>query len=309
MVEFDFSASQISAQTEVICARTAALLLHRVLSALVPVLYGEADVECDEGEYSFKGASLYCQDNASLTSCGTRIPVSVFSPACEFSKPPFSTTSLRSLTAVQALLGALSVDVQHLTADSDVLELPLSDVEQHRADSSVVRYSLQQYHCLLDLYGGSTEVQRVLRHHLQRGAEEGAAQPTTVWAARSGLLLGSINLSAHPTVCHINQLSTSVVAAKKASEAGGESAADPSLAEQALELAGLCVARRAEAKEAAAAGDFEKAVELLSEGLLDLLEREEGEQEHSVPLPTHMKVALLTDRYACRRSIVESSFF
>jgi hypothetical protein len=270
---------------------------------------------------------LYVQDPEAQRRCGTRIPLASFSPACEFAKAPFSRVSLRSRGAVSGLLGALSPRAEDVTSSAPVLRSS-AEVEASASDS-VVLFSLQQYHCLLDLFGDSAEVQEVIAHHLRCPAD--AAAPPTVRSIRTGLLLGSLNLSADPTVCHVSQLSARHAQLKRELPAekqddkgeggtkpaeGSEPTAAPvpapastELLERLDEVSGmldtmlLSLEKRHKAKESAEGGDFAQAVKLLTEGLLGELEAAEASSEEGAgnkgvsSLPCHVKVALWTDRY------------
>jgi hypothetical protein len=325
VVEYDFSASKaLKADFNVVSPRTAALLLHRVLSALAPTLYGE-QCACAEGEYSVEGASLYAQNLEAQRRCGTRIPLASFSPACEFAKAPFSRLSLRSRSAVDGLLSALVPPAADVTATTPVLHC--GTWRDAITSGDALLFSLQQYHCLLDLFGDSAEVQGVIAHHLRSPAVTLA--PPTVRSIRTGLLLGSLNLSADPTVCHVSQLSARLAQLKRELPAdtaenradngdgaeGSErstvpAAASSELQEQLSSVSNMLEAtlqsleKRRKAKESGEGGNFAQAVQLLTEGLLGELEGEHSGDQGSggegsagvASLPCHIKVALWTDR-------------
>jgi hypothetical protein len=307
VIAFDFSDHPgLSADYNTVTARTAALLLHRVVVALIPTLYGEKVSRSSGGEYSCGGATLNAADPSAQAVCGTRIPLSPFSPACEFSKAPFNSTSLRHGPSVEALLAALTVPAADLTSTDD---LDLAQTSRSASNGDKVVFSLQQYHCLLDLYGRTEEVQRVLKHHLGTSTCLPAPVAPTVQAVRTGQLLSSLNLSAHPTVCHVAQLTQRLTALKSA-RAGEDDIAEDSLeqlqsTEHALDFILLSIHQQSEAKAAAEDGEHVRAVQLLTEGLLEVLEEDhddededEGDTKQAAEtfLPSHVKVALYTSR-------------
>lgn len=337
VIEFDFQ--HLPQEFSVVTAHTASILLSRVLSALIPMLYGK-DSELLDCEF-YLGAdagkamqqsqrTLFSIDKEMLEAENIRITTSAFSPTCCFSKAPFNSTSLRCGDSINALLVALSVPVSHLLST----DLPWL-VSAHSGGNTTttatttectVQFSLQQYHSLLDLYGTSEEVSAVLQHYIHQPTGPTGA-PATIPSVRSSLLLSSLNLSASPTVSYVNQLSSrltaltkaAVIAATAAAPSGTESK-QPSedeefaliYAEDAVELAYHYIQSRTEARECEQAQQYSKARELLTEGLLDLIgkdqsqgadaedksERSDDESEGaaSVLLPVHMRVILLTER-------------
>lgn len=316
-VLFDFS-SVVGYPSEhnPVTARTAALLLRRVLTSLVPALYG-ADPQLLQGEYCTGTTSLYSGDQEALSALGARIPLSEFSPTCALSKAPFNSCSLRCRAAVEGLLSSLTVSLADLSSAAAVSSMPVP--VPYSANEVVVQFSLQQYHCLLDMFGDSAEVQAVLANFLQGGdGAQCADQSTapTVKAVRDGLFLGSLNLSAHPTVCYINQLASkrSALAVQVAETREKSAAADQGAALEELELravevtdllelAQLSVERRAAAQEKAQAGELKEAVSLLTDELLDLVDplldergEDEADQDAEVLLPVHIRASLWTER-------------
>ena len=252
---------------------------------------------------------------------------------------------------MNALLGSLNVSVRELQACNGKNSRKGSENGMSSGDvEECARFSLQQYHTLLDLYGVSEEVQAVLRRYSggscssSESDDSGATAPPPISVAsvRNGTALNSLNLSNNPTVAYINQLSCKLSDLKKthASEVAGavvDSSETKSTtnnqeaqAQQleieigdvtdALELALLSLERRQEAHDCAPPTQAEgggnnddktcsKAMELLTDGLLDLFEdseeddgedesekEEDEEEESNAVLPAHIKVHLLTER-------------
>jgi hypothetical protein len=293
VVEFDFSHhTGVPPSLNVASARVAALLLNKVLTALVPTLYGENSVFLD-GEYYCEQdslpVSLFTLDKNTLTRCQVRVALSSFSPTCAFSRAPFNKISLRCKDSMSALLSALTLTVAELT-------------DQVSASDEVVHFSLLQYHSLLDHFGASEEVKEVLRLFTR------TASDVSVVSVRNSEALNSLNLSANPSVSYINQLTQRLHSLESTASAESNKEDDATLGESeqvtdCLDLAARSIERRHAASHCALAQDFAQAAELLTEGLLDLFDPEEGAEENSAGekdeflLPGHIKVFLWTDRY------------
>ena len=148
VVEFSYSSDII---IDAVSARTTALLVDQVISALKLVLYGDgyrvADGEVylptnvkmdqqqhhstasvdndpvddddghghdhDDGEEGCR-QRLFVRDEAMWSAVGVSIPLTQFNPISHFSRPPFQSISLQSLESIQLLLSSLTLPLQKL---------------------------------------------------------------------------------------------------------------------------------------------------------------------------------------------------
>ena len=154
----------------------------------------------------------------------------------------------RSLSAVPVrdLLQAVAAAAPTSSREvRDALDLLPEGTDSSSISQPLVSFTLQQYHCLLDLFGSSPEVVAVVQKHVKietstncTAAAAGGTAATAagdsgamgmvhgdlgVPALRRGEVLGKLNLSMVPIVSHISQLSTKLASVSAALAKAGRS--------------------------------------------------------------------------------------
>lgn len=294
---------------EFVCsANICALLLDRVLTALMLIVTGcdqqltvhgqKAGCRSTGGSLSLAISSPFEVDQGAFDAFGLRIPVRPF-PVLEVLSNISNFQMLKStdentplpVATIDTGLAALRRAFRFSTQDADVVPLLdesfvslLSEGEVNRKCSWSI--GTAQYHALLDLFGGSTEVSKVLtRHRLTSVHSDGVNSgnnPIKSFqigqysisdsnTAQRKLSLADLcsALSANPSVSYVLQLQSIL---QKIKEEGNEQDTElltkVKLAEMALEKVRYAIAMKIKAKRLAEEmGEVEQAMEALSKAL------------------------------------------